>query len=53
MLIVVGFAASFGFLQLIGLVLLAHSSFDRVFGYGLKFADSFKNTHLGPIGGKP
>jgi hypothetical protein len=33
-----------------GVVLLGHSSFDRVFGYGLKYIDSFKNTHLGMIG---
>lgn len=30
-----------------GLLLFAHSSFDRVFGYGLKYSDSFKHTHLG------
>lgn len=33
-----------------GVVLLAHSSMDRVFGYGLKFTDDFKHTHLGWIG---
>ena len=37
-------------LQFVGLVLFGHSSFDRMFGYGLKFQDSFHNTHLGPIG---
>jgi len=30
--------------------LLGHSSFDRVFGYGLKHEDAFQNTHLGRIG---
>lgn len=39
-------------LMLAGGVLLAHSSMDRVFGYGLKYADDFKNTHLGWIGKK-
>lgn len=34
----------------IGILLFAHSSFDRVFGYGLKHEDSFQNTHLGKIG---
>ena len=34
----------------IGLIFLAHSSFDRVFGYGLKYEDSFSNTHLRWIG---
>lgn len=38
--------------SLLGLVLFAHSSFDRIFGYGLKFFDNFKNTHLGWIGNK-
>jgi hypothetical protein len=37
-------------LQAGGLILWGHSSFDRVWGYGLKYADSFKHTHLGPIG---
>jgi hypothetical protein len=37
-------------LQLAGLVLFGHSSFDRILGYGLKYPDSFQNTHLGPIG---
>ncbi len=37
-------------LKAIALVLYAHSSMDRIFGYGLKFPDSFKNTHLGIIG---
>jgi hypothetical protein len=37
-------------LQLAGIILFTHSSMDRVFGYGLKYPDSFNNTHLGPIG---
>ncbi len=32
-----------------GLLIYAHSSFDRVFGYGLKYGDAFKHTHLGWI----
>lgn len=39
--------------QFAGLILLAHSSLDRVFGYGLKYPDSFRNTHLGAIGPEP
>ena len=39
-----------GIMQLAGLIILAHSSFDRVLGYGLKHPDSFKHTHLGMIG---
>ncbi len=37
-------------LTLAGVVLFGHSSFDRIMGYGLKYADNFKNTHLGWIG---
>ncbi len=37
-------------LELTGLILLGHSSLDRVFGYGLKYPDSFHTTHLGLIG---
>ena len=35
---------------LIGVILLAHSSMDRLFGYGLKTFQGFKFTHLGRIG---
>jgi hypothetical protein len=37
-------------LQIIGVILFSHTSLDRIFGYGLKFFDNFKNTHLGQIG---
>jgi hypothetical protein len=37
-------------LQFAGLLLFAHSSFDRMLGYGLKYSDSFNHTHLGFIG---
>lgn len=33
-------------------ILFGHSAMDRIFGYGLKFNDNFKNTHLGWIGKK-
>jgi hypothetical protein len=36
--------------KLAAVILFAHSSFDRVFGYGLKHEDSFSHTHLGIIG---
>lgn len=38
--------------QLAGIILFTHSSIDRVFGYGLKYNDSFNHTHLGIIGKK-
>lgn len=37
-------------LELIGIILFGHSSLDRILGYGLKYLDSFKHTHLGRIG---
>ena len=36
-------------LQLVGIILFSHASLDRVFGYGLKYFDDFKNTHLGKL----
>lgn len=51
--IVVGFA---GLLlaskewMLAGLVLFGHSGMDRALGYGLKYPDHFRHTHLGWIG---
>lgn len=39
--------------QLAAVILFAHISMDRSLGYGLKYEDSFKNTHLGILpGGK-
>ncbi len=37
-------------LELTGIILFAHSSFDRMLGYGLKYQKGFKFTHLGEIG---
>lgn len=37
------------YLELAGAILFGHSSVDRIFGYGLKFSDSFFRTHLGRI----
>ena len=52
-LYVAGAFANSPWLQFAGLVLLGHSSLDRVFGYGLKHTDSFQHTHLGMIGRAP
>lgn len=41
---------SLPYLNMIGAILFTHSAFDRVLGYGLKYPDSFQNTHLGKIG---
>ena len=37
-------------LEFAGILLFAHASFDRMLGYGLKYPDNFKHTHLGRIG---
>jgi len=39
-------------LQLAGIILFGHSSMDRMMGYGLKYNEGFKFTHLGEIGNK-
>lgn len=45
-----GFLTHIDILTAGGLLLFAHSSFDRMMGYGLKFPDDFKHTNLGWIG---
>ncbi|KQC01221.1 DUF4260 domain-containing protein [Pedobacter sp. Hv1] len=47
---VTGFYLSSPILQLIGIILFAHSSMDRALGYGLKYFNAFNHTHLGIIG---
>lgn len=42
-----GFLMSQDILVTAGILLFAHSSFDRMLGYGLKFSDDFKHTSLG------
>lgn len=37
-------------LLIAGIILFSHASFDRIFGYGLKYEEGFKFTHLGKIG---
>ncbi len=49
-LILAGFVYSLPVMLFCGLLLWAHSSFDRMMGYGLKYTDSFNHTHLGMIG---
>lgn len=42
-----GWFFSLNWLFLAGIILFGHSSMDRIFGYGLKYKDSFHHTHLG------
>ncbi|TLF45148.1 DUF4260 domain-containing protein [Maribacter aurantiacus] len=45
-----GMYLSMPVVQMIGVILFAHASMDRTFGYGLKYEKGFKYTHLGEIG---
>jgi hypothetical protein len=45
-----GLATSLVLVQLVGWILVAHVGFDRLAGYGLKYAPAFGDTHLGWIG---
>jgi hypothetical protein len=44
---VVAVAASSPLWQAVALIWFAHIGMDRALGYGLKYDDSFKHTHLG------
>jgi hypothetical protein len=46
----IGWYCSMPYIIMAGLVLYGHSSFDRMMGYGLKYFDAFKHTHLGMLG---
>lgn len=52
LIIALGFFLDIPLLELSGIILFGHSAMDRIFGYGLKFSDDFKHTHLGWIGKK-
>ncbi len=52
MLLITGVYANFDELFFAGVVLLGHASMDRIAGYGLKYENGFKFTHLGEIGKK-
>lgn len=49
-LIITGIFYNQQLMLMIGLIMLGHSSMDRLFGYGLKYKQGFKFTHLVIIG---
>ncbi|MEJ8844153.1 DUF4260 domain-containing protein [Lacibacter sp. H375] len=51
-LIAAGFMIDSDALIITGVILFGHASMDRVAGYGLKYENGFKFTHLGEIGKK-
>lgn len=52
LLYVLGVFLKVEIIELIGVILFSHASFDRLLGYGLKYSTSFQDTHLGKIGNK-
>jgi hypothetical protein len=47
---IIGFYLYNETIMLAGIILFAHSSMDRLLGYGLKYFTGFSDTHLGKIG---
>jgi hypothetical protein len=45
-----GFALGSPVASALGLILIAHIGFDRMLGFGLKYATGFGDTHLGQTG---
>ncbi|HKJ69398.1 MAG TPA: DUF4260 domain-containing protein [bacterium] len=50
LLYVIGAVLPMPVVALTGVILFAHATLDRAFGYGLKYGDRFQHTHLGGIG---
>ncbi|MBO6524473.1 MAG: DUF4260 domain-containing protein [Balneolaceae bacterium] len=46
-ILILGYYYSLEWLVLTGIILFGHAALDRMLGYGLKYEDSFKHTHLG------
>lgn len=44
--VLLGYFCDINYMFLYGLIMVAHIGMDRLFGYGLKYQDHFKNTHL-------
>jgi hypothetical protein len=47
---VAGWLLGLPLVVLAGTILLFHSAFDRLLGYGLKYSTGFQDTHLGRVG---
>lgn len=50
--LIAGYLLAHKVLIFTGIILFAHAAMDRIFGYGLKYTNDFKNTHLGFISKK-
>ena len=51
MTFITGYYFAMDWMVLTGIILFGHASLDRIFGYGLKYEDHFKHTHLGWLQG--
>jgi hypothetical protein len=49
--VAIGYFLGYEVLISAGILLFAHASFDRIFGFGLKYPSSFNDTHLGKLKG--
>ena len=47
LILAIGLTIQNEWLELMGIILFGHAAMDRIFGFGLKYPDSFKHTHLG------
>ncbi len=50
--LILGYYYFLDWVVLAGIILFGHAALDRMLGYGLKYEDSFKHTHLGWLNGK-
>jgi len=48
-LFVTGFITNNWMMKVAGVIIYGHSSMDRMLGYGLKYFEGFKFTHLGNL----
>jgi len=49
LLLFIGYQYQMDWILLAGIIHFGHSSMDRMLGYGLKYEDGFKHTHLGTL----
>ncbi len=47
--IIAGILTQNFYLEFTGVILLSHASLDRMLGFGLKYPDDFKHTHLDEV----
>lgn len=48
-LVILGNISPYDWMVTLGIILFAHVSLDRLFGFGLKYTSDFKDTHIQKI----